>query len=100
MIAHCILIIEKELIVMKNIYVCVGSACHLKGSYDVIDGIKGWIESNHLKNEYTVKASFCLGKCTKAVSVKIEDEIYSMTPDTAVMLLNQQLNRGEQSEGA
>lgn len=63
---------------MKDIYVCVGSACHLKGSYDVIEAIKTWIDENNLKLEVTVKASFCLGHCTSAVSVRIDDQIYSV----------------------
>ncbi|MDP3386654.1 MAG: NAD(P)H-dependent oxidoreductase subunit E [Eubacteriales bacterium] len=63
---------------MKDIYVCVGSACHLKGSYDVIEAIRNWIDENDLKPDLTVKASFCLGQCTSAVSIKIDDQIYSV----------------------
>ncbi len=78
---------------MKDIFVCVGSACHLKGSYDVIEQVKAWIEENELKDEFTVKASFCLGQCTRAVSVRIDNEIHSLTPQNAKDFLNKQLCR-------
>ncbi|HOJ09162.1 MAG TPA: (2Fe-2S) ferredoxin domain-containing protein [Clostridiales bacterium] len=59
---------------MLTISICVGSACHLKGAYNVINGIQKLIESNNLGDQVTVKAAFCLGECTKAVSVKINDD--------------------------
>ncbi|WP_425448209.1 (2Fe-2S) ferredoxin domain-containing protein [Dethiothermospora halolimnae] len=63
---------------MRTISVCIGSACHLKGSYNVINGLQKRIKDNGLDDKIQVKASFCLGECTKAVSVKIDDgPIYS-----------------------
>ena len=58
------------------IYVCVGSSCHLKGSYYVIQLFKEALAKNNLADKVTLKATFCLGKCGVAgVSVKIDDEI-------------------------
>ena len=58
------------------ISVCVGSSCHLKGSYDVIELFKSAIASNNLEDKVTLKATFCLGKCGVAgVTVKIDNEI-------------------------
>lgn len=58
------------------ISVCVGSSCHLKGSYDVIECFKEALASNNLEDKVTLKATFCLGKCGVAgVSVKIDNEI-------------------------
>lgn len=67
---------------MIEINVCVGSACHLKGSYDVIDNFKNCIEENKLEDKVILKAAFCLGNCTHAVSVKVNDKIYSVSPET------------------
>ena len=39
---------------MMNIKVCVGSSCHLKGSYDVIQSLN------------------CLGHCAKGVNVRTD----------------------------
>ena len=58
---------------MKTVTVCIGSSCHLKGSYDVVHALQKLIEENKLDNTVTVKASFCLGECTKGVSVRIND---------------------------
>ncbi len=58
-----------------NIYICVGSSCHLKGSYDIIQLMKDAIKSNQLDDQVNLSAAFCLGRCTDGVTVKIEDEI-------------------------
>lgn len=55
------------------IQVCIGSACHLKGAYNVINGLQGLINEKGLQDKITLKAAFCLGKCTSAVSVQIDD---------------------------
>ncbi len=68
---------------MLNISVCVGSACHLKGSYDVISVFKEYVEENKLEKNITIKAAFCLGHCTNAVSVKFNEKIYSVEPNSA-----------------
>ena len=58
------------------ISVCVGSSCHLKGSYDIIEAFKSAIAANNLVDKITLKATFCLGKCGVAgVTVKIDNEI-------------------------
>jgi len=58
---------------MKTIFVCIGSSCHLKGSYDVVQALQELIEISKLESSVSIKASFCLGECTKGVSVKIND---------------------------
>lgn len=58
---------------MITITVCVGSSCHLKCSYDVVNELQRLIKENKLEEKVLVKASFCLGNCTKPVSVKVDD---------------------------
>lgn len=58
-----------------NICVCVGSSCHLKGSYNIINLMKENIEKHDLGEKVNLGASFCLGKCTGGVTIKIDDEI-------------------------
>ncbi len=58
-----------------NIYICVGSSCHIKGSYDIIQLMKEAISVNHLEDRINLSAAFCLGRCTDGVSVKINDDI-------------------------
>lgn len=58
-----------------NIYICVGSSCHLKGSYDIIQLMKEAITDHHLEDTVNLSAAFCLGHCTDGVSVKINEDI-------------------------
>lgn len=57
---------------MITVEVCVGSACHLKGAYDVINAMRKIVEERNLKDKIIIKAAFCLGNCTNAVSVRID----------------------------
>jgi len=64
------------------IEICIGSACHIKGSYNVITQMKQLIEEHHLTAEVELKSSFCLGHCGHGVSVRLnEDEVFSLQPD-------------------
>jgi len=58
-----------------NISVCVGSSCHLKGSYNIIGLMREHLEKNNLTDTVELGAAFCLGKCTNGVSIKIDEEI-------------------------
>lgn len=58
-----------------NVYVCVGSSCHLKGSYKIIELMKENIEKNGLEEKVNLSAAFCLGKCTTGVTIKVDEEI-------------------------
>lgn len=53
----------------------MGSSCHLRGSYDIINLMKERLEENGLADKVELSAAFCLGKCTEGVSVKVDDEI-------------------------
>lgn len=69
---------------MKTINICIGSACHLKGSYTVIEKFKSKIAEYKLEQQVELKAAFCMGECTKAVSVKFGDgEVVAVSPENA-----------------
>ena len=81
---------------MKTINVCIGSACHLKGSYDVIEEFKKKIDECSLQGEVELKAAFCMGHCTKAVSVQIDDnEVISVSPESAAEIFEKYVVRGD-----
>ena len=56
-----------------NIKVCVGSSCHLKGSYDVIEAFKSVLKKYDVEDVVELQASFCLGHCAKGVTVSCEE---------------------------
>jgi len=67
-----------------DIYICVGSSCHLKGSYYILKSFQELIKKYNVENQVELKASFCLGNCTNAVSVKVQDDVIGgVTPDNA-----------------
>lgn len=65
---------------LLTISVCIGSACHLKGSYNVISSLQELINHHRLKEKIEIKGAFCLGNCTQAVSVEVDEKVYSVTP--------------------
>lgn len=70
---------RKEVHLMK-IFVCVGSSCHLKGSYDIVNSLKKLISENDVQDKVNLSASFCLGHCSKeGVTIKVEDEIFNVS---------------------
>lgn len=58
-----------------NVYICVGSSCHLKGSFDIIQLMKEAIARHKLEETINLSAALCLGHCTDGVSVKIDEDI-------------------------
>lgn len=65
-----------------NIYVCIGSSCHLKGSYDVIKKLETIIKERSLEDKVDIKASFCLNHCSTGVTMKVNDQyIDNVSPD-------------------
>lgn len=72
---------------MKDVFICIGSACHLKGSHEVIEIFKKLIKSYHLETKLELKAAFCTGHCTEAVAVKKWDGTFlSVNKDNAQAL--------------
>lgn len=58
-----------------TVNVCVGSSCHLRGSYKIIELMTKAIEEHGLGDTVELSAAFCLGQCTHGVSIKVDDEI-------------------------
>lgn len=69
---------------MLNIGVCIGSSCHLKGAYNVIQEFQHLIEEHSLHDKIEMKANFCVKQCDKnGVSIKIEEMNYNILPENA-----------------
>jgi NADH:ubiquinone oxidoreductase subunit E len=80
---------------MVTIYVCIGSACHLKGSYNVITELQRKLTELKINDKVEIAGSFCLGHCTKAVSVKVDKgEVLSLSAENVSdFLQNEILNK-------
>jgi NADH:ubiquinone oxidoreductase subunit E len=74
------------------INVCVGSSCHLKGSYEVVETLKRLIAEQNLEDKIELKASFCLGNCSNGVSMKVDDEfVQNANPENIEQIFNEQI---------
>ena len=59
-----------------TVLICVGSSCHLKGSYDIIELMKARLIKEGLEDKLDLKGTFCLGKCGIAgVSIQVDEQI-------------------------
>ena len=67
---------------MKKVVVCIGSSFHLKGSRQVVEELQKLIDQNNLKEEVELAGTFCMGNCQKGVSVKLNDQLFSVSPQT------------------
>lgn len=69
---------------MLELSVCIGSACHLKGSYNVIQVFQQQIEEKSLHVNLDFKGTFCMKQCQNSgVSVSVGGQQYNVTPETA-----------------
>ena len=57
------------------IKVCVGSSCHLKGSYDVIEKFKEVLKKYDVEEKIELQASFCLGHCSEGVTTMVDEQL-------------------------
>ena len=82
-----------------RISVCVGTACHVKGADKLLDAFRRHLQleagadTDH-DRRFTLEAVNCLGCCTLAPVVKVDDTIYGYaTPDGVGEILDDFLTR-------
>lgn len=75
------------------ITICIGSSCHLKGSRSVIQGLEKKIRENNLASKIELNSSFCTGECEKGVCVKIDEELFSVSPETVDKFFEEEVLR-------
>ena len=65
-----------------KVTVCIGSSCHIKGSRQVVEQLQYLIAKNTLGDKVELGGTFCMGKCQQGVCVTVDNEFYSVTPET------------------
>ncbi len=77
------------------IKVCDGTACHVRKSIPILNALRKELNLSEEKTTtddylFTVETVSCLGACSSAPAVMVNDEIYpTMTPESAIALLNE-----------
>ncbi|MBR2499652.1 MAG: (2Fe-2S) ferredoxin domain-containing protein [Clostridia bacterium] len=74
-----------------KITVCIGSSCHIKGSRQVVEELQRLISQNSLDDKIELGGTFCMGKCQQGVCVTIDEEFYSVTPETTKEFFNNEV---------
>lgn len=65
-----------------KVIVCIGSSCHIKGSRQVVEQLQDLVRENNLGEKVELSGTFCMGKCQQGVCVSVDEEFYSVTPDS------------------
>ena len=65
-----------------KVTICIGSSCHIKGSRSVVEQLQYLISENNLGDKVELGGTFCMANCQKGVCVNVDDEFFSVTPDT------------------
>ncbi|MGN1452190.1 MAG: (2Fe-2S) ferredoxin domain-containing protein [Eubacteriales bacterium] len=71
-----------------KITVCIGSSCHLKGSRQVVEKLQNLVAGNGVGDRVELSGTFCMGKCQQGVCVTVDDEFFSVTPDSVADFFN------------
>ncbi len=75
-----------------DVYVCVGSSCHLRGSHDIIQIFQARVKELGLEEKVNLNASFCLGHCTNGVAVKVGEEyLENVNPENAARMFDEHI---------
>lgn len=64
-----------------KIKICIGSSCHLRGSETVVKRMQELVKEQGMDAQIELGGSFCMGACSRKVSVKVNDEIYRIGPE-------------------
>lgn len=76
---------------MVTIQVCVGSSCFLRGAPDVIKAFETIIEK-HAPRQVELKGTFCQELCTKGVTVRINEKVFTaVAPEDVPGLFREQV---------
>lgn len=80
---------------MTKITICIGSACHLKGAHAVLNAFSALVEKYRGLAEVDLAGSFCQGRCTEGVVIKIDDElITNVAPDKVFEIFQAKVLKG------
>lgn len=67
-----------------KVEICIGSSCHLRGSREIIEIFDRLAKQNQINKQIDLCGSFCMGACSKGVTVRVDGEsIYHVKPEDA-----------------
>ena len=64
-----------------KVTICIGSACHLKGSREIVQKMQELVAKNGVADKVDLNGAFCSGNCVNGVCVTIDGTLYSLQPE-------------------
>lgn len=78
---------------MHTIEICVGSSCFVKGSNQLVEMLKKYLEEKNLEDQVQLKGAFCMGQCAKGLGVRVDGKLLEgVTLANAISLIEIELN--------
>lgn len=79
---------------MVNVEICIGSACYVKGSSQVVNDLNALIKEKGWEDKIAVKGSFCMKACQNHIGLGIRingRQIEGVTAQNAREILDREL---------
>ncbi|NBH72837.1 (2Fe-2S) ferredoxin domain-containing protein [Clostridiaceae bacterium] len=74
-----------------KVSICIGSACHLRGSREIIQKLQTLVKANNISDKVDLNGAFCSGNCVNGVCVTIDGELFSLSPETTEDFFNKEI---------
>ena len=65
-----------------RVTICIGSACHLKGSREIIQQLQQLVKEHGVSDKVDLNGAFCTGNCVNGVCVTGDGTLSSLSPET------------------
>ncbi len=79
---------------MVNVEICIGSACYVKGSSQVVQTLNELIKENGWEDKVAVKGSFCMKACQNHLGLGIRvngKQLSQVTAENAKEVLKKEI---------
>ena len=64
-----------------KVSICIGSACHLRGSREIIQKLQTLVKANNVSDKVDLNGAFCSGNCVNGVCVTVDGVLHSLQPE-------------------
>ena len=65
-----------------TVLVCIGSACHKRGSYAILKRLKQLATENGVADQVSIQPTYCVGQCKNGVTVKVDEHLFLGTSES------------------
>jgi len=74
-----------------RVTICIGSACHLKGSREIVEQLQDLVKVHGVTDKVDLNGSFCSGNCVNGVCVTVDGALHSLKPEDTKTFFAQEI---------